>query len=639
MDRAPIAGNDPMTQPTQLRVFYSYAHEDEALCEKLRRHLTALEHEGTISQWTDRKILPGAQWARDIQTNLEQAEIILLLVSADFLASDYCRNVEESRALERAEAGDAAVVPIILRDCDWQATAFARFQALPTGAKAVKDWGDDDQALADVARWIRLLAADLRAERGHISSAASHRKPIFRNLPFTVLGEDYDPLRALKQVINAAESGAGGISAPPLHGTIQWHAVRYQDVLAELHYGKKPTGLPYDLVAIPYAMLGHCVTRGLLQPLDDDLAERHAERFFWWQEMGTWEQQLYGVPLSALTRILAVRQDRFEDPRLGLTPPDTWNDYRALVRDADPRSMPLAPELLHGRCHVTLWYDWLTHLYAHDTNDLVLYGPRRMSTYATAKTLEAGTLSYLEHARDLAPWTEHEGLPHWATTNWDDSLACFAAGRLLMQPLFNDSIGALRERMSVLHRGRDFTFAVQPAPRGSAHGRPQSSDSPAALECVRFLPMPRATGSGRRNGHVEGWVLCIPAASLYAQAAHELLDWFLDDAVQRQYTRWGGASALRSRLEEVGIGDDLPDDAYAASAQEAFRASIADGLDGRAEIDTVKWRGPETFETVDRIIRYLYDAVLDVCRRGLEPAAATRDFLARVQRRLRATAG
>jgi TIR domain-containing protein len=75
-------------------VFYSYAHQDEALRQQLEAHLSLLCRQGLISEWHDREILPGAEWAGEIDAHLQTASIILLLISANLLASDYCYDIE-----------------------------------------------------------------------------------------------------------------------------------------------------------------------------------------------------------------------------------------------------------------------------------------------------------------------------------------------------------------------------------------------------------------------------------------------------------------------------------------------------------------------------------------------------------------
>jgi len=147
-----------MTAPTlpAIEVFFSYAHEDENLRDELAKHLKLLERQGVIQGWHDRQILPGTEWQGQLDGHLETAQIILLLISADFLASDYCYDIEMKRALERHEAGDARVIPIILRPVDnWDKSPFGKLQALPKGGKPITRWPDKDEAFANVVQGIR----------------------------------------------------------------------------------------------------------------------------------------------------------------------------------------------------------------------------------------------------------------------------------------------------------------------------------------------------------------------------------------------------------------------------------------------------------------------------------------------------
>lgn len=148
-----------------VEVFFSYSHKDEALRDQLATHLKLLERQGIIAAWHDRKIVPGSEWAGDIHNYLEQADIILLLISADFLASDYCWDVEIQKALERHEAGTTTVIPVILRPVDWSSAPFARLQALPKNAQPVVTWAPHDLAFMDIAKGIRLKAEELVATR------------------------------------------------------------------------------------------------------------------------------------------------------------------------------------------------------------------------------------------------------------------------------------------------------------------------------------------------------------------------------------------------------------------------------------------------------------------------------------------
>lgn len=121
-------------------VFYSYSRRDDGYRITLETHLSVLRNEGLIAPWSDRCIDPGTEWASQIAEQLDAAQVILLLVSANFLASDFCYRIEMKRALERHTAGTARVIPIILRPCDWQATPFAKLQALPDHGKPIASW-------------------------------------------------------------------------------------------------------------------------------------------------------------------------------------------------------------------------------------------------------------------------------------------------------------------------------------------------------------------------------------------------------------------------------------------------------------------------------------------------------------------
>src|SRR5215469_11139240 len=123
----------------RLNLFVSYAHEDEEFREKLDAQLSQLLRSG-VDEWHDQQIVGGADWAGQIDEQLNSADIIVLLVSADFLASKYCYAVEMARALERHQRGEARVVPVILRPCDWQSSPLNVLQVLPKDGKPVVDW-------------------------------------------------------------------------------------------------------------------------------------------------------------------------------------------------------------------------------------------------------------------------------------------------------------------------------------------------------------------------------------------------------------------------------------------------------------------------------------------------------------------
>jgi hypothetical protein len=142
-------------------VFFSYSHKDEEHRDRLETHLALLKRQGIIEAWHDRRIGAGTEWKAAIDANLAEAQIVLLLISPDFLASDFCYDVEVKRAIERHAAGATRVVPIIVRACDWESAPFAKLQALPKDAKPITKWSDPDEAWTDVARGIRKAVAEL----------------------------------------------------------------------------------------------------------------------------------------------------------------------------------------------------------------------------------------------------------------------------------------------------------------------------------------------------------------------------------------------------------------------------------------------------------------------------------------------
>jgi hypothetical protein len=147
-----------------IEIFVSYAREDGLLRDELAKHLSQLKHEGLIKEWSDRQIVPGTNRQSEIDKKLNTADIILLLVSADFMVSDYCYSIEMKRAMQRYQAGEARVIPILLREVDWSGAPFSNLQVLPTGACPVTQWPTPDAAFTDIAKGIRKVVEELRRE-------------------------------------------------------------------------------------------------------------------------------------------------------------------------------------------------------------------------------------------------------------------------------------------------------------------------------------------------------------------------------------------------------------------------------------------------------------------------------------------
>jgi len=167
-------------------LFFSYSHADEEYRDQLEKHLTMLKRQGRISAWHDRRIKAGDPLDKNISKELEGASIVLLLISSDFLASEYCYDIEMTRAMERHASGETRAIPIILRPCDWHEAPFGNLMAAPTDGKPVSKWTNIDDAWLDVVNAIKsalpkideskkpLLATIKNSEgRSSVSSARS----------------------------------------------------------------------------------------------------------------------------------------------------------------------------------------------------------------------------------------------------------------------------------------------------------------------------------------------------------------------------------------------------------------------------------------------------------------------------------
>ena len=124
-------------------------------------HLSILKRQNVILEWHDRKIEAGQEWKDQIDKNLESAQVILVLISASFMASDYCYDIEMKRALERHQRGEAKVIPIILQPVDWRGAPFGRLQALPRDAKPIVKWRIRDAGFKNVAEGIRAAIEEI----------------------------------------------------------------------------------------------------------------------------------------------------------------------------------------------------------------------------------------------------------------------------------------------------------------------------------------------------------------------------------------------------------------------------------------------------------------------------------------------
>ncbi len=137
------------------KIFVSYSRKDVEYLNEFIVHLSGLERNDKIELWTDQEIVASTVWEKELKNRLESADIIIFLVSPDFIASDYIYDVEISKAIERHNKGEVAIVPVIIRPCDYSSTPLTKFQALPKNAEPISSWKLRDEAWMDVVNGLK----------------------------------------------------------------------------------------------------------------------------------------------------------------------------------------------------------------------------------------------------------------------------------------------------------------------------------------------------------------------------------------------------------------------------------------------------------------------------------------------------
>lgn len=170
---------------------FSYSHADEALRNELEKHLSPLKRMGKITTWHDRRIVPGQEFEHQIDHYFSQADIILLLVSSDFIASDYCYQVEMTNALERHNRGEAVVIPVILRECAWKMLPFGRILAATVDGKPIDKFASHDEGYVQVVDAVSRAIANLEAKKPHQATQIS--SPVSANPTFQAIETVFAP--------------------------------------------------------------------------------------------------------------------------------------------------------------------------------------------------------------------------------------------------------------------------------------------------------------------------------------------------------------------------------------------------------------------------------------------------------------
>ncbi len=158
----PMIGVRKNGQGALIQIYISYAEKDEEFKEELEMHLSLLKRQGLISTWHSRQIGLGKEKDKEVDSHIDTAHIILLLISSRFMASNYCYEQEMTQAMRRQASGEVRIIPILLRSTDWQKAPFGNLQGLPRNRKPVASWRDRDEAWSEIAQEIRHLCDELR---------------------------------------------------------------------------------------------------------------------------------------------------------------------------------------------------------------------------------------------------------------------------------------------------------------------------------------------------------------------------------------------------------------------------------------------------------------------------------------------
>jgi hypothetical protein len=286
-----------MTAPVTL--FYSYSHKDEDLRDELDGHLKILERRGMVQAWHDREIVPGKTWDSEIDDHLRNAELVLLLVSKDFVASDYIWSTELDIAMRRHGSGEARVVPILVRAVDIQPddAPFMKLQGLPTDLRPVTSWPNRDEAWTNVAKGLRATVKDIQSSR---KATASVSPPM--PLPQALV----DPL--LQRVVNAvarqierANIAKGG--NPPNAALIRRQVQSLIDTRNQkrvLWVDDRPEGNLFEIAALNKLQIEVLIARST----DEAMARIAADTEGFDLVISDWER--YGEPAQAGLKLLPL---------------------------------------------------------------------------------------------------------------------------------------------------------------------------------------------------------------------------------------------------------------------------------------------------------------------------------------------
>jgi hypothetical protein len=292
----------------RIKIFFCYAREDGALLQGLEKQLRILRRQGLIDVWYDRDISAGADWEREIRKNLDSSHIILLLISPDFMASDYCEGVEVKRAMERHQRGEAIVIPVILRPTLWQGAPFGKLQVLPEDGKPLSSWPDRDTAFYAIATGILHTIEDflgLKDYRKHVAQAIRDCYFRLKEAPTALLGapaplssSEADQVTSGRGTVGYRRSFAGGCiywseraGAHPLLGPIGNFYQVHHDAARHLGF---PLTHEHSAIASPQGTQGTCQRFESMWDYPEHITvppQRYGATIYWSEKYGahlTW---------------------------------------------------------------------------------------------------------------------------------------------------------------------------------------------------------------------------------------------------------------------------------------------------------------------------------------------------------------
>ncbi len=235
-----VQATQPLTMASEpVSIFFSYSRKDEALMRELESHLEPLRLSRLIESWHDGCITPGEEWEPQIKENLQKAQIILLLISVNFISSKYCNTVELTQAIKRHKSGDALVIPLILKPCMWQPIpvgqmTLGELQALPKDAKPVTSWNDPDEAYTNIAEGLYEKILQVQQELEQAEYAANLKtyeqefaRAVQAEYPLSL--QVIDELKSVQQRLGLTDEEISPIEQPIREPA----EAKYQQALAE----------------------------------------------------------------------------------------------------------------------------------------------------------------------------------------------------------------------------------------------------------------------------------------------------------------------------------------------------------------------------------------------------------------------